>query len=368
MNKQAVSIIGILANLVLAIAKIGIGLISSSAAVLSDGIHSGVDIVSSGLNLVGVRLASKESDTKHPYGYHKYEVLAGFLIMLIVLGTGLYILYESYTEFMDPSFVTLNYLALGVMVFSAAINQAMSQLKIRTGKKENSLSLISDGIHSRIDVISSIALFVGLFLTPLFIYADAVLTALIGLYIIREALHLGKDATNSLLDVAADDETEQKIRTVVEEMGIPVKDLKTLNRGATNTAELSITLPKTLSLPDAEKRVSVVRQQLLNRIPSLSYVSIQTVSHDVEDNYYRPASFAGFRFGRGYGWRRRLSTKDDSDNQSGTSDVGYGPVGECVCPECGKKIPHEPGKPCASQHCPSCNALMTRGDNTCQEE
>jgi len=100
------------------------------------------------------------------------------------------------------------------MIFSALINEIMARLKIHFGKKENSMALLSDGFHSRIDVFTSLAVFAGLFLTEYWIYADSILAFLVGLYIIKESFSLGREAVDSLLDVSASPEIEEKIKLI----------------------------------------------------------------------------------------------------------------------------------------------------------
>ncbi|HHE45935.1 MAG TPA: cation transporter, partial [Candidatus Moranbacteria bacterium] len=195
--KERVAIASILANVILAGSKIFIGLISQSSAILAEGLHSFMDIFSSAIGYIGIKVSCKPGDKEHPYGHYKFEVLAGFFITLFLFGTGLGIIYEAYQKFLNPSIVKLPLLAFGVMLFSVLVNELMARLKIYFGKKENSVVLLSDGIHSRVDVFASLAVFIGLFLTPYWIYVDPLLALLIGLYVIKESISLGKEAFDS---------------------------------------------------------------------------------------------------------------------------------------------------------------------------
>ena len=131
-------------------------------------------------------------DKKHPYGHYKLEVLSGVVITIILFLTGLWIIYESYLGFLEPSKLEMGYLAFGVMIFSAIVNEVMARLKIYYGKKENSISLVSDGVHSRVDVWASIAVLAGLFFSSYWIYADSLLALIIGLYILKESFSLDR--------------------------------------------------------------------------------------------------------------------------------------------------------------------------------
>ena len=145
--KEKISIIAIIVNVFLAFGKISIGILSKSAAILAEGIHSFMDVFSSAIAYAGIKISKKDANQKHPYGYYKYETLTGLIITLILFLTGIWIIYEAYEGFSNPQKVILSYLSIGVMVFSAVANEIMARLKIYYGKKENSIALISDGVH-----------------------------------------------------------------------------------------------------------------------------------------------------------------------------------------------------------------------------
>ena len=162
--KEKIAIISILTNVVLAAGKLITGFLAGSGAVFADGLHSGMDILSSGVSFIGIKIAQKPLDEKHPYGHYKFEVLAGLIITIILFLTGGFILLESIREFRNPSPIGVSYLAFGVMLVSAVVNEIMARAKIKYGKEENSVSLLSDGVHSRVDVYSSLVFLSDYFL------------------------------------------------------------------------------------------------------------------------------------------------------------------------------------------------------------
>ncbi|MCD6434153.1 MAG: cation transporter [Candidatus Diapherotrites archaeon] len=360
MEKKNVALLGVIANIFLAIIKITAGIVSGYTAVLAEGIHSAMDVFSSSISYVGIRIAEKPADKEHPYGHYKFEVLAGLIITIILLLTGIWIIYEAYLKFMQPVETQLTTIALGVMLITALINEGMARLKIKVGKKENSVSLISDGMHSRIDVYSSIAVFAGLLLANIWLHVDSLLAALLGLYIIKESFEIGKEATDSLLDVSAGEEIENKIREIVREENIEIGDLKTLKRGSAVTANMEIVLPKNLSVEEATRIANNLREKLMNKIENLKYVAIQIASHDIEKDYYRPKGIILERLGlmRGFGWQRRGRFKGEL-----TQARGLGPGGYCICPKCNYKVEHRRGIPCATLKCPKCGTTLVRSDS-----
>jgi cation diffusion facilitator family transporter len=347
--KEKIAIISILANAALAGGKILIGFVSNSSAVLAEGFHSLTDIFSSLIGYFGIRVSQKPVDEKHPYGHYKFEVLSGVAITLILLLTGLGIIYDAYKNYLNPEEIKIDYLVFAIMIFSVFINYATSKIKIYYGKKENSLTLLSDGSHDKADVLASAAVLGGLFLTRYWIYADSLLAFLIGLYIIKESFKLGKEAADSLLDVSAGPEIEEKIKSIAKDEKIEIDSLKTQKKGSTITANLEIKLSSSLKVDDASKISEGLREKLMKEIENLSYIAIQIKSHELSASFYKPA------FGHGFGWQRKGKFKDKVEKA-----IGKGPDGDCVCPKCGYKIPHERGVPCSTLKCPKCDINMER--------
>lgn len=349
--KEKVAIVSILANFFLAGFKITVGYFSNSASVLAEGFHSLTDIFSSAIGYFGIKAATRPADDKHPYGHYKVEVLSGFAITFLLFATGVGIVYDAYKNYLNPAEVAIGNWLFGIMIFSVAVNFATAKIKIYYGKKENSLTLLSDGSHDYADVLASLAVLAGLFLNEYWLYADSFLAGLIGIYIIKESFALGKEATDSLLDVSAGEEIENKIKALAKTKNIELKSLKTQKKGSMLTANLEIKLPGGLRIEEATKLSDSLKDLLMEKIENLKYVAIQISSYQVERNFYRPA------IGRGFGWQRKSKPgKAETEEEK----EGKGPEGDCVCPKCGYKTTHERGKPCAENQCPHCSVPLER--------
>ena len=316
---------------------------------VGEGLHSFMDIFSSAVGYIGIRISKKPEDQKYPYGHYKFEVLGGAIITIILLITGAGIIYEAFQNLLNPEKITIGYLAFGVMVFSAIVNESMARIKIHFGKKENSISLLSDGFHSRVDVFASLAVLVGLFFAKYWIYTDSLLALLVGFYIVKESFSLGKEAVDSLLDVSAGEEIEEKIKTIAKTQNVEIFSLKTQKKGSVINANLEIELPSNLSVEEATKISEDLRKKLMKEIENLSYVAIQIKSHEVSTGFYKPA------FGRGFGWQRQGRFR-----RSVKGAASRGPSGYCTCPECGYKMPHQQGIPCPNLKCPKCGTNLSR--------
>jgi len=354
--KEKIAGLSILVNFVLALGKTIIGFFANSAAVLAEGIHSGMDVLSSAISLAGIKIAKKPVDEKHPYGHYKFEVMSGLVITFILFIAGIWMIYEAYRGFLNPSITSISYLALGIMLLSAVLNEIMARLKIYYGKKENSLSLLSDGVHDKVDVYASIAVLIGLLIMPYWIYTDSILAFLIGLYIIRESFELGKEATDSLLDVSAGKEMDDKIKSIVEEQKIKMGELKTQKKGSIITANFEIKLPKDITVDEATKTSEKLKEKLMDLIEPLEYVAIQIKSHDLVDSSFEPKGIdSRISFSRGFDWQRKKRFQEESKEAK-----GKGPEGYCICAKCGYKQSHKKGVPCSKIKCPKCKSTMKR--------
>lgn len=344
MNKNAVSIAGLIENIFLFVFKLVVGLITRSTSILAEAIHSGTDIISSAITYIGIRISKKPVDKEHPYGHYKYEVLFGFFISLFIFGAGAYIIYEAVTNLFDPGDVQVNILSMGVMVFSAVVNAGMAYWKIKVGKRENSLALVADGAHDKIDVFTSIGVLIGLVLTRwVWVYADSVVAILVGLYILKEAIELGKEATDNLLDVSAGEDKESRIKEIADSMNLELTELKTQKRGSVFTANMAVALPNNMDVEKATAETENLRKRLFDEFSDLNYAKISIEGSGKQTSYYKSPGL-----GKGYRWRAK-----SPQNMNNVY---------CACEKCGYKVKKQRGVPCRNLKCPKCNVELKRSD------
>lgn len=298
MTAQSVSILSTIANLILAVTKIVVGFLINSAALIADGIHSGMDVFSSFVTYFGIKAAKKPVDKEHPYGYYRMESLAGLVVTFLLTITGILILYEGAIRLFKAESVIYSFWAIIVLVGCIIVNETMSRLKFYFGRKYESLSLVADAEHSRADALSSVAVIVGLFLVRYFIYADSIIALLIGAYILRQTFVIGRKITDSLLDVANKD-LEKKIKDTCEHFKIKVEEIKTRKIGGVNFAELKIQLDPKLKVEQASSITENLEDNLLNSIPELKYIVISVATHE-----FKRGTISSY--GRRYHWGKGI--------------------------------------------------------------
>lgn len=290
---KSISLISTFLNLGLGILKVVFGILINSIALIADGIHSALDVISSFVTFLGIKTAEKPADTKHPYGYLKAESLAGFVVTIFLAITGIWIVYEAVKRFFGEEPTIFSLKAIGVVIFCILLQEIMARVKFSFGKKNQSLALIADAKHSQADVLSSLGVLAGLFLIKFFPLADAVIALLIGIYILFETWIVGKEITESLLDVA-NVEVEERIKKICASHKIEIADLKTRKIGNYNFAELKIKLPLRLKVEKVAEITKALEERLLRNIPELKYLVISIEPYDMKKSTV--IGFLGKRF------------------------------------------------------------------------
>ncbi len=299
MNQQSVSLIAILVNLILAAGKIVLGLTFNLTALLAEGIHSGLDIISSIVAFVGIKSAQKPVDKEHPYGHYRAESLAGFVVVILLAGSAIWILYEGIIHLSNPGQAIISIWAIILMAISAIVNEIMARLKFKVGHKFSSPALIADGEHSRADVVSSVGVLIGILLIKLWTGADALVAVSVGLYILWEAWRLGREITDSLLDVA-DPEIEAGIRKIAKDQNIEISDLKSRKMGPATLADLKIKLDPRLKIEEATHLTDKLQDILLSRIEKLKSINITVESHEFQRGTLRTSGGGQLKYKRGF--------------------------------------------------------------------
>ncbi len=208
--------ISVLANVILTIVKGVAGVAANSTALIADAMHSMIDILSSALVWIGIKIADRPPDKEHPYGHFKAESLAELGVGAVIIATALLIMYDAVNELISGKAPEFEYYALAAALFSAIVNEGLARYKIHVGMKTKSSSLIAEGKHSRTDVIASLAVVAGFILVYFgYWWADAVVAMAISVLIMQIGGEILKNAVDVLMD-RVDAETAFKITSYVE--------------------------------------------------------------------------------------------------------------------------------------------------------
>ncbi len=151
-----ISALNVLINLLVAAVKVLIGMAASSIAIISEGLHGGADAATSLLAIVGVKLAAKHPDEKHPFGYGRVEYLTSLVISMLILYAGIEIFTASVDRIFHPAELAIDYLTLFIVAGTAAVKFILGIYTIRKGQEVKSDSLTGLGIECRSDSYASV--------------------------------------------------------------------------------------------------------------------------------------------------------------------------------------------------------------------
>ena len=194
------SSLGILANVFIAIAKIIIGLLVSSIAIISEGANNATDALSSIMTLIGAKLAKKHPDAKHPFGYGRIEYLSSLVISGVILFTGIEMLISSVKLIFAPEEMSVSYISIVIVAGTALIKFFLGLYTIRMGNKAGSGALVAVGTECRNDSFASVITIVSSLLFLLLgISLDAYAGILISLLIVKAGFDSLKDTLGDIL-------------------------------------------------------------------------------------------------------------------------------------------------------------------------
>jgi cation diffusion facilitator family transporter len=273
---QFATILGMVANLILAIIKGVGGVLGNSRALIADAFHSASDVISSIAVLIGVRAAQKPPDSEHPYGHGKAENIAALVVSFLLIVIGFEILIDAIAVIWSgverPDTVKL--FALYIVFFSILVKEALFQYKNRLGKKINSPALIADAWHHRSDAISSVVALVGIGLSilgtnmgiPSLHYFDPIASAVIGVIIMWMAYKLGKEAVRVSLEVVLDEEeTKRFFETIFNVTGVKrIDSLHARSHGSYVIIDVKISVDSSITVDEGHGIAVDVKASLLN--------------------------------------------------------------------------------------------------------
>ena len=272
-----VGIVTGLLNILLSILKIVAGIMGNSKAILADGIHSLSDVFSTFLVIVGLNVASKEADEKHPYGHEKYESIFGKILSLFLMGTGLFIGYESLNVLISGNIERPGNIALIAAFISIVSKEAMYWYTIKVAKDIKSIALEADAWHHRSDALSSIGTFAGVLGARFgFLALDPLGGIIVSVIVFKIGIQLYLKSVNELVDESASEAMEENIRVITLEVnGVKgIKDLKTRAFGSKVYVDLEIYVDGHLSVIKGHKISEIVHDKLEGEIEDIKHCMV----------------------------------------------------------------------------------------------
>ena len=210
------SVIGIAANVMLAAFKAVVGVLTNSIAIVLDAVNNISDAGSSLITIVGTKLAAKEPDKKHPFGYGRIEYLSAMIISVIVLYAGITSLTESVKQILHPETPNYTPVSLVIVAVGVVVKIVLGRYVKSVGEKVNSDSLVNSGEDATLDsIISASTLVAAVIFMTFHISLEAWLGAIISVVIIKSGIEMLRDTISQILGERNDPDLAKAIKKTV---------------------------------------------------------------------------------------------------------------------------------------------------------
>jgi cation diffusion facilitator family transporter len=271
--KVSIARLSIVSNTCLIIMKLAVGLVSGSVSILSEAIHSSMDLMAAMIAFFSVRVSDNPPDSRHPYGHGKVENISGVIEALLIFVAAIWIIVEALKKLMGEA-IELDSIGIGsiVMLISAIVNIIVSKKLYKVARVTNSVALEADALHLKTDVYTSLGVAVGLGLIMItdINWLDPVVAILVAVFIIRESYILLKRAFTPLLDEAWKNDEIEDLEKTLNELNVNYHDLRTRIAGNYRFIDLHIDMPKELSVENAHKYCDMVEDKLITKFKNLN--------------------------------------------------------------------------------------------------
>ena len=249
---------------------------TGSVALLADTIHNFGDAATALPLWAAFTLARRRPTRRFTYGFGRAEDLAGLVIVLVILGTGIFAGYESITRLSDPPDIDFIWAVVLASVVGFIGNEGVALFRIKVGREIGSAALVADGLHARVDGLTSLAVLVGavgVWLgAPL---ADPIVGVIITVAIFRIVFESGKSVIARLLDGVEPGVTDEVREVLQATSGVEdVTEVRVRWSGHSLLAEVNLSVRRDLSVEKGHQIAQEARHQLMHRLQYLSNATV----------------------------------------------------------------------------------------------
>lgn len=259
--------------------KLAAGFFMGSVSVISDGVHSGIDLLAALIALTAVKQSAKPADERHRFGHGKFENLAAIVEAGLIALAAAAIIFNAVPRLFNPTPIGALGLGAGVILTAIVVNTLLSQYLFKVARETDSPALEADAWHLRSDVYTSVAVLAGLGLIHLTgrLVIDPLVGIVVSLIILRAAYRLIRDALKSVLDVRLPEEDEAAIRAVLEKHRagyVEFHQLRTRKAGPERHIDLHLVTPAQGSVAEAHALCDLIEQEIKALFPNRVHVLI----------------------------------------------------------------------------------------------
>lgn len=266
-RKVRFALLSIVSNTALIALKIIAGIMSGSVSIISEAIHSSMDLGASIIAFFSVRESSKPADKEHPYGHGKMENISGVIEgALIFIAAGM-IINEAFKKLFEPAPIEEAFVAVAVMFVAALVNYLVSKTLYKVAREEDSMALEADALHLKTDVYTSLGVGAGILLIKVtgILILDPIVAILVALLIIKEAWELTGSGLNFLMDARLSEKDEEEIKAIIEshkDKFVDYHKLKTRKSGNKKHIDFHLTMNPDLTVKETHDIIGLLKKEM----------------------------------------------------------------------------------------------------------
>ncbi len=274
--------------LLVSLIQFGIAAYGGSAGLFADALHNLGDVFTTVALWIAFALSRRAANQRYTYGYYRSEDLAGIFIVLVIIASAVAGAVESMQKLTSGNVPTQIYLSMAAALVGVAGNELLAHYKIAVGRRINSVPLIADGQHSRIDGLTSLAAFVGLIGVALgFPIADPIAGLVITVVIVTVVYSTSRSVLQRILDAVDPNIVSSIVRNASQVPGVQaVTDVRARWVGHTLQTSLNIEVNPQITLAEAHAIAEEVRHHLFHNIKDLSEAIIHTDPYSPSGEYH----------------------------------------------------------------------------------
>ncbi len=274
--------LGFVGNLLLTIAKLFVGYVSGSAALVADGFHSFSDLAGDVGVLIALKASSAPPDKDHPYGHHNFETLGALAASMLLLITGVLLGRNAIMSIISGSHHHPNMAALIAAGISVLIKEGMARYTYLAARRHNSPALRANAAHHRSDALSSVAAVVGIGGALMgYAWLDSASALIIAALIVWMGLELLRDNSMILMETKPSDRFLARIHAAATGVGgiISISSLRVRPRGSVYMVDISITVSPDLSVREGHDLAHGVETALTERVDGVIGAVVHVEPH-----------------------------------------------------------------------------------------
>lgn len=264
--ERKATFIAVIVSSILAISKMSVGILSGSVAVVASAIDSIMDTGVSVFNNIALKISEYKPDKKFNYGKGKIEGLAALFEGLLIIGSGVFIIFEAIEKAIHKEIVTHIDASIYIMIFAIIVVFFLVMYLNLVAKKTDNIVIKSDSLHYKTDLITNSAVLFSLFVVKMtnWFFVDYTLSIIIGIYIIVEAAKIVEESVEILLDASLDFVIIEKIKDIIkkEPLVLDYHCLRTRKAGKRNFVDVHLVLTPDMKLKLAHTIMENVEEKI----------------------------------------------------------------------------------------------------------